>query len=96
MLLTLGVVYGDIGTSLLYAVKEMFSASHGIPLDDATGARFADALIRRAPLRHYLRAQRTKPDTSNPHVVARFGDIASGRPWLGGGPQLWKLRPAQE
>jgi KUP system potassium uptake protein len=28
----LGIVYGDIGTSPLYAVKETFSAAHGIPL----------------------------------------------------------------
>jgi len=32
-LLALGVVYGDIGTSPLYAVRETFSSSHGIPLD---------------------------------------------------------------
>lgn len=29
----LGVVYGDIGTSPLYAMKEVFSPAHGIPLD---------------------------------------------------------------
>src|SRR5579871_338289 len=28
----LGVVYGDIGTSPLYALKEVFSGSHGITL----------------------------------------------------------------
>jgi len=32
-LLALGVVFGDIGTSPLYAVKETFSPTHGIPLD---------------------------------------------------------------
>jgi len=32
-MLALGVVFGDIGTSPLYAVKETFSPSHGIPLD---------------------------------------------------------------
>jgi len=32
-LLALGVVYGDIGTSPLYAVKETFSHIHGIPLN---------------------------------------------------------------
>jgi len=32
-LLALGVVFGDIGTSPLYAVKETFSPAHGIPLD---------------------------------------------------------------
>ena len=32
-LLALGVVYGDIGTSPLYAVKETFSYVHGIPLN---------------------------------------------------------------
>ena len=32
-LLALGVVFGDIGTSPLYAVKETFAPSHGIPLD---------------------------------------------------------------
>ncbi len=32
MLLALGVVYGDIGTSPLYAVKETFDPSYGIPL----------------------------------------------------------------
>src|SRR5882672_7060249 len=31
-LLALGVVFGDIGTSPLYAVKETFSPDHGIPL----------------------------------------------------------------
>ncbi len=32
-LAALGVVYGDIGTSPLYAVKETFSPDHGIPLN---------------------------------------------------------------
>jgi KUP system potassium uptake protein len=32
MLAAIGVVYGDIGTSPLYALKEVFSASHGVPL----------------------------------------------------------------
>src|SRR6476659_8528412 len=31
-LLALGVVYGDIGTSPLYAVKETFNPEHGIPM----------------------------------------------------------------
>src|SRR5256714_5228716 len=34
-LLALGVVYGDIGTSPLYAFKEAFSGSHGLPLTEA-------------------------------------------------------------
>src|SRR3954468_8033133 len=33
--LALGVVYGDIGTSPLYAVKETFNPEHGIPLTTA-------------------------------------------------------------
>src|ERR1700741_5118844 len=38
-LLALGVVYGDIGTSPLYAVKETFNPEHGIPLtpENVTG-----------------------------------------------------------
>src|SRR4030095_7531041 len=32
-LLALGVVYGDIGTSPLYAAKETFHPDHGIPLN---------------------------------------------------------------
>ncbi len=32
-LAALGIVYGDIGTSALYAVKETFNPAHGIPLD---------------------------------------------------------------
>ena len=32
-MLALGVVFGDIGTSPLYAVKETFAPGHGIPLD---------------------------------------------------------------
>jgi KUP system potassium uptake protein len=32
-LAALGVVYGDIGTSPLYAAKETFAAAHGIPLN---------------------------------------------------------------
>src|SRR4051812_20038443 len=31
-LLALGIVYGDIGTSPLYAVKETFNPEHGLPL----------------------------------------------------------------
>ena len=34
-LAALGVVYGDIGTSPLYAFKEAFSGTHGLPLDRA-------------------------------------------------------------
>src|SRR4030095_5635661 len=35
-LLALGVVYGDIGTSPLYAAKETFNPEHGIPLTAMT------------------------------------------------------------
>ncbi|MEI6719415.1 MAG: potassium transporter Kup [Betaproteobacteria bacterium] len=35
-LAALGIVYGDIGTSPLYAAKEVFNPSHGIPLDTGT------------------------------------------------------------
>ena len=35
-LLALGIVYGDIGTSPLYAVKETFNPEYGIPLSEAT------------------------------------------------------------
>src|SRR5437762_12463905 len=35
-LAALGVVYGDIGPSPLYAVKETFNPAHGIPLTEAT------------------------------------------------------------
>ena len=35
-LLALGIVYGDIGTSPLYAVKETFNPAHGIPLGEAS------------------------------------------------------------
>src|SRR3982750_1391301 len=35
-LAALGVVFGDIGTSPLYAVKETFSPDHGIPLTAQT------------------------------------------------------------
>src|SRR5213076_2232804 len=31
----IGVVFGDIGTSPLYALKECFSSEHGIPFSDA-------------------------------------------------------------
>src|SRR5690349_23217345 len=34
-LAALGVVYGDIGTSPLYAFKEAFSGTRGLPLDEA-------------------------------------------------------------
>ncbi|GAA4017578.1 potassium transporter Kup [Actimicrobium antarcticum] len=34
-LAAIGVVYGDIGTSPLYALKEVFSGSHGVPLNTA-------------------------------------------------------------
>ena len=34
-LAALGIVFGDIGTSPLYAVKETFSPGHGIPLNSA-------------------------------------------------------------
>lgn len=35
-LLALGIVYGDIGTSPLYALKETFNPAHGMPLTEAT------------------------------------------------------------
>ncbi|MFX6679314.1 KUP/HAK/KT family potassium transporter, partial [Acinetobacter baumannii] len=35
MLAALGVVFGDIGTSPLYAFKEAFAGSHGLPLSEA-------------------------------------------------------------
>ena len=35
-LAALGIVYGDIGTSPLYAAKEVFNPSHGIALDTST------------------------------------------------------------
>ncbi|MGE5386380.1 MAG: potassium transporter Kup [Betaproteobacteria bacterium] len=34
-LAALGVVYGDIGTSPLYAMKEVFAGNHPIPINDA-------------------------------------------------------------
>src|SRR5947199_7257256 len=34
-LAALGIVYGDIGTSPLYAAKEVFNPSHGIPFSTA-------------------------------------------------------------
>jgi KUP system potassium uptake protein len=34
-LLALGIVYGDIGTSPLYAIKETFAPGHGLPLEPA-------------------------------------------------------------
>ena len=33
-LAALGVVYGDIGTSPLYALKEVFSPAHGIAVNE--------------------------------------------------------------
>src|SRR5690348_9686495 len=44
-LLALGVVYGDIGTSPLYAVKETFNPEHGIPLDRAAILGGASAIF---------------------------------------------------
>jgi KUP system potassium uptake protein len=35
LLAALGVVYGDIGTSPLYAFKEAFGGTHGLPLSEA-------------------------------------------------------------
>ncbi len=35
-LAALGIVYGDIGTSVLYAAKEVFNPEHGIPMNDGT------------------------------------------------------------
>ena len=35
-LAALGIVYGDIGTSPLYAAKETFNPDHGIPLNVAS------------------------------------------------------------
>ena len=34
-LAAIGIVYGDIGTSPLYAAKEVFNPSHGIPFSAA-------------------------------------------------------------
>ncbi|HJV52394.1 MAG TPA: KUP/HAK/KT family potassium transporter, partial [Noviherbaspirillum sp.] len=34
-LAAIGIVYGDIGTSPLYTMKEVFSEVHGLPLNPA-------------------------------------------------------------
>ncbi|MDE2429967.1 MAG: KUP/HAK/KT family potassium transporter, partial [Burkholderiales bacterium] len=34
-LAAVGIVYGDIGTSPLYTMKEVFSKEHGLPLNEA-------------------------------------------------------------
>ncbi|MGN6704193.1 MAG: KUP/HAK/KT family potassium transporter, partial [Burkholderiaceae bacterium] len=34
-LAAIGIVYGDIGTSPLYTIKEIFSPEHGLRLDPA-------------------------------------------------------------
>src|SRR6185503_19679500 len=44
-LLALGVVYGDIGTSPLYAVKETFNPEHGIALNAANILGGASAIF---------------------------------------------------
>ena len=44
-LLALGIVYGDIGTSPLYAVKETFNPAHGIPLSTANILGGASAIF---------------------------------------------------
>jgi KUP system potassium uptake protein len=44
-LLALGIVYGDIGTSPLYAVKETFNPQHGIPLTTANILGGASAIF---------------------------------------------------
>ena len=44
-LLALGVVYGDIGTSPLYAVKETFNPAHGIPLTRGQHPRRLSAIF---------------------------------------------------
>src|ERR1044071_7790597 len=44
-LLALGVVYGDIGTSPLYAVKETFNPEHGIELTAANILGGASAIF---------------------------------------------------
>ncbi len=44
-LAALGVVYGDIGTSPLYAFKEVFAGSHPLPLNDSTVLAALSALF---------------------------------------------------
>ena len=39
-LAALGVVYGDIGTSPLYTMKEVFAGNHPIPLLPKTSSGF--------------------------------------------------------
>ena len=38
-LAALGVVYGDIGTSPLYAMRESLHGAHGVPPTPANGSR---------------------------------------------------------
>lgn len=45
MLAALGVVFGDIGTSPLYAFKEAFAGSHGLPLSEANVLATLSALF---------------------------------------------------
>ena len=72
----LGVVYGDIGTSPLYALKECFSGQHGIAPDPRQRARRPLAGLLVAQL-HRL-ASSTSPSSCGPTTAAR---AASSRCW---------------
>ena len=63
----LGVVYGDIGTSPLYALKECFLGPHGVPVTKANvlGRALADFLVAQ------LRGDPEVPDRGH----------AGGQPW---------------
>ena len=93
-LLALGVVYGDIGTSPLYAVKETFNPEHGIALNEAN-KRVPAALsavvmhcLEKNPADRYARAFEladalvaflaSAPNAREHHRLARVARLAKG------------------
>ena len=83
-LLALGVVYGDIGTSPLYAAKETFNPAHGIPLTavniiGGVSAIFWTLMIVVSLKYVTLMLEGQQPRRRRHHGAAGAGDRIGGR-----------------
>src|SRR4051794_4004065 len=90
-LAALGVVYGDIGTSLLYTIRQTFGEAGGMPLSETTvlGALslIFGPLLLTAPGRYVALSLRAH--TGGEGGVLALGALAAGG--VGGRPRLQML-----
>ena len=71
----LGVVYGDIGTSPIYAMRECFFGTHSVPPTEANAIAQAQARkLAAKPLTALVEIKRLMKKSQQPALLERMGE----------------------